>query len=138
MDQPSQGVRCGRCGQILDEPTNLQPEDRKPCPSCGSVVRAITVAASDTLSYHESLKLKSGDSTGKTLLESFGGDDLFRKTGKWMHKTRIFAHNNDRYEEVVVDPETVKINHEYKEPLSQHRGHGSDKGRSSIVHKTKD
>jgi NAD-dependent SIR2 family protein deacetylase len=130
MGEAPPAVRCGKCGQILDEPTNLSPERRRPCPSCGTVVRAISVVAGDTLTYHESLKLKLGDSTGKTLLESLGGEDLWRKAGKWMRKTRIFDHKNDRYREVVTDPETGEVVHECDEPLSQHRGHGSDKKRS--------
>ena len=29
-------VACGNCGTALDEPLGLRPEERKPCPVCGS------------------------------------------------------------------------------------------------------
>lgn len=42
-----------------------------------------------------------------------------------MDKLRRIDRENDRYDEVVADPETGDIIHETHEPLSQHRGHGS-------------
>lgn len=30
---------CKGCGDILDEPSNLSIEERKPCPKCGSILR---------------------------------------------------------------------------------------------------
>jgi len=129
MDQAPQNVQCGNCQGPIDEPTDLPAENRKPCPSCGSTIRRINVRVSDTLTCHESLGLKLKDSTGKSLSESLGGDDLHRKSGKWMHKTRIIDHKGDRYKEVVTDPLIGDLVHECDEPLSRHRGHGSDNKR---------
>lgn len=71
--------------------------------------------------------MKHKDTTGKTLGESLSGDDLHRKTGKWVQKSRTIDHQNDWYEEVVTDPDTGQVLHRCAEPLSRHRGHGSDK-----------
>jgi hypothetical protein len=58
-------VRCGNCGRKLDESASLPPEQREPCPDCGStsrrfevhlnaVVRAVaTVAREVRRSYYE-------------------------------------------------------------------------------------
>ncbi len=57
----------------------------------------------------------------------FAGDDLRRSDGKWMQKKRVLDRDNDRYIEVVVDPETEEIVHEKDEPLSEHVDHGTAK-----------
>lgn len=44
-----------------------------------------------------------------------------------MQKERLIDWGNDRYKEVVTDPETGIIVHHCEEPLSKHRGHGSAK-----------
>jgi hypothetical protein len=44
-----------------------------------------------------------------------------------MDKYRRIDRDNDRYDEVVIDPETGEIVHESHEPLSEHWGHGSAK-----------
>jgi hypothetical protein len=64
---------------------------------------------------------------GKTLAEGLSGDDLHRKSGKWMKKERLINRAEDRYKEVITDPETGGVVHHCDEPLSQHRGHGSAK-----------
>ena len=40
---------------------------------------------------------------------------------------RCIDKDNNHYKEIVVDPETGEIIHQCEEPLSEHRGHGSDK-----------
>jgi len=70
---------------------------------------------------------KHKNSQGKTLAEGLSGDDLHRKSGKWMKKERLIDRANDRYKEVVTDPETGSVVHQSEEPLSQHRGYGSAK-----------
>jgi hypothetical protein len=85
---------------------------------------------------HESLGTKQKDASGKTLLETVDGDDLYKKTGKWNHLKRIIDHANDLYEKVVTDPETGEVVHFQKEPLSQHRGHGDDRKNQTAPKKT--
>ncbi|MCL5406738.1 MAG: hypothetical protein M1398_08505 [Deltaproteobacteria bacterium] len=85
---------------------------------------------SDRVTVHANVKMKHKDATGKELAESVSGDDLHRKTGKWMEKSRTIDRKNDWYEETVTDPETGRVVHRCAEPLSRHRGHGSDKENS--------
>ena len=75
----------------------------------------------------DSIKLKLKSVKGNTLKEESSGDDFSTSHGKYMQKQRIIDHEKDLYEEVVVDPKTAKIVHSCKEPLSEHRGHGSAK-----------
>jgi hypothetical protein len=34
-------VKCGNCGQVLDEPTNPSADERTPCPTCDSTSRTV-------------------------------------------------------------------------------------------------
>lgn len=47
--------------------------------------------------------------------------------GLWRKVKRVFDRELDWYEEEVSDPETGEVLHRCAEPLSEHRGHGSDK-----------
>jgi hypothetical protein len=51
-----------------------------------------------------------------------------RSTGRPNRLTRVFDKNTDSYEEVVTDEETGEVIHRQAHPLSEHKGHGSDKG----------
>jgi hypothetical protein len=39
-------VTCGNCGRKLEERSDLTPEQREPCPICGSTTRTFAVTAS--------------------------------------------------------------------------------------------
>jgi hypothetical protein len=65
--------------------------------------------------------------TKKIQVEILAGENLQKKTGKWMDKHRRIDHPADQYEETVTDPETGEIIHHCKERLSEHTGHGSAK-----------
>lgn len=121
-------VFCGNCGLVLEENTSCPVEETNPCPSCGSVRRNIYVTIHDTGTSREKLGMKGRHSAGgKPFIEQVSGDDLHRKSGKWMNLRRIIDHKNDLYHEVFTDPETGRVVHECKEPLSKHLGHGADK-----------
>jgi hypothetical protein len=57
MPEPS--VQCNQCGQSLDEPTNLDPAKRKPCPNCGSLSRKINVSVDEKLSIVDAVYAKA-------------------------------------------------------------------------------
>jgi hypothetical protein len=42
---PAAVVTCGNCSRVLDERSNTAPEQRQPCPVCGSLTRTVTVTA---------------------------------------------------------------------------------------------
>jgi DNA-directed RNA polymerase subunit RPC12/RpoP len=135
MDEPTQSVNCGACGAALNSDGRLPSGDKIPCPNCGSTVRAFHITL-ETIAVRARIKMgfKHKDPFGKVLTEGVGGDDLFRKLGKWMQLDRFFDHINDRYRETITDPETGVIVHHCEEPLSKHRGHGDDKRHADTGH----
>ena len=128
-EQLKQTVKCKDCGRILDEPSNTQIDESAPCPSGGSKPRHFEIGISVTVEAHAKLGIKArrGGKSGRPFLESVSGDDLYRKTGRWMSLERVVDRENNKYKEVVSDPETGEVVHHCEEPLSQHKGHGSAK-----------
>lgn len=123
-------TKCGGCGRKLDESASLPPSERLPCPSCGSTARAFSEQVEDKVTNRERLgfKVKCGGKR-RPAVEGVSGADLHRKSGRWMHLTRLIDRKKDRYEEVVTDPETGEVIHECRERLSDHRGHGAARRR---------
>ncbi|MCH7528171.1 MAG: zinc ribbon domain-containing protein [Candidatus Marinimicrobia bacterium] len=119
---------CDDCGEILDEPMDQSGTDQMPCPNCESLQPHVRLSFSETLPLHEKHELKiRGPEGGKPRYESVQGDDLHRKSGRWMQLKRIIDRVNNRYQEIITDPETGEVVHKNEEPLSEHRGHGSAK-----------
>jgi len=122
-------ITCMGCGEKLDNSYNMNPN--KPCPKCGSKEQNITLTTSDSVELHDCIKGKVKDSrypSKKKIRQKFlQGDDKRKSDGKWMEKERLVDKDNDKYKEVVTDPETGKIVHHCEEPLSEHTGHGSAK-----------
>lgn len=48
-------------------------------------------------------------------------------TGRRVNRHDEYDRDADRRRELIVDADTGEVIHEYDRPLSQHRGHGSDK-----------
>jgi len=122
-------IMCQKCGQVIDEPPNINEEEKKPCSNCGSLLRLKEVRIKLDIPvphYQISGKVKSKE-TKKPSTEFLQGDDLHHKTGKWNKISRTIDRKMDLYEEVITDPETGQIIHKCEEPLSKHQGHGSAK-----------
>ena len=51
-------VSCRECGQLIDARTDQPPEQRTPCPFCGSQARLINTGASDRIELRHSLETK--------------------------------------------------------------------------------
>lgn len=119
-------IICDNCKQTLNESiVSTASLDVPPCPSCGSRKRVICTYIQETVKIKEKVSGKTKkQGIKKPTYEFVAGDDLHNKSGKWHTKKRIIDRDNDRYEEVVSDPETGKIIHRCDEPLSKHRGHG--------------
>lgn len=119
MSESKHSSFCGSC---------RQPTGETSCPHCGSTLRAICVSVQVFIGFREKLRLKGRqDGKKKPVLEQVHGDDLHRKTGMWKKLSRIIDRQNNLYHETVTNPETGKIEHECREPLSEHRGHGAAK-----------
>lgn len=124
-------VICGQCKTPLQEDVHVQPDQRIPCPYCGSSARLFEVVISDSLGFKSKLGMKGKHSgVSKPFIEEITGDDLHKKTNKWMNLIRVFDRENDLYKEIITDPITGEVIHQCIEPLSQHIGHGSDKSRN--------
>ena len=121
-------VYCGNCGLKLEEDASAPIESHLPCPSCGSMTRAVYMTVSDVVTCKEKRKTKARRlGKGKPSIEQVQGDDLHRDTGTWRTLSRVIDRENDEYHEIVKNPETGKILHECHEPLSQHCDHGAAK-----------
>lgn len=117
---------CGKCGAVLGEGSDLAVEDRRPCPSCGSLARRFELKLEGSVGLHSSLGLKARHAgERRPFLEHFSGGDFSTRWRRWMDKLRRIDREGDRYDEVVTDPETGEVIHETHEPLSEHPGHGS-------------
>lgn len=121
-------VKCGQCGTKLNESPSASPDKRTPCPQCGSLQRSFAVSISETIETHSKLS-SVGRRPGmkRPFVEQISGDDLHRKSGRWMILNRVIDRLNNWYHEIVKDKKTGKIVHETSEPLTEHRGHGSAK-----------
>jgi len=107
MDQAKRRVACSECGEYLDEPFDTLPDSRPPCPSCGSKSRRFEIEINDSVKFYGKLGIKARrGEVGKPYREVVSGDDLHRKTGKWMHLERSIDREKDQYRECVTNPET--------------------------------
>ena len=129
-------VQCVGCDATIEEEPSISPEKRLPCPMCGSVGRKINVSFEETIEVGEIIGIK-GNHSGekKPFIKQISGDKLQYETGKLAKLVRIIDRDNDLYYEQVTDPETGKVFHECKEPLSAHREHGSAKKSKEIFFK---
>ena len=130
-DEPLKAAICSSCGYAYPDAYAIgsqQPEERKPCPDCGSKLITFQVQIAEALTLRSMLGIKSkrqGDK--KPFVEMKTGDDIHRKTGRWSILFRHIDRENDHYQEKITDAETGEVIHESDEPLSKHWGHGSAK-----------
>ncbi len=122
-------IRCSDCGTvILNALPGDDPSRREPCPNCGSNARTIPLRLESSLALRSKLGMKQKrPGCKKPILESVLGDDLFRVTNTWQTLVRVIDRLNDRYYELIRNPETGEVVRHCEEPLSQHIGRGSAK-----------
>ncbi len=119
---------CGSCGRELNESPQLLPEQRPPCPRCGSITRNFAVEIHEKVTAREKLGLKhKRPGFKKPIYEEVRGDDLHRKTGLWSKLLRIIDRQHNRYKEEIVNSETGEVLRSVDHPLSDHTGRGSAK-----------
>ncbi len=121
-------TNCADCGAQINEPASLPVADRKPCPSCGSMARSFGAHVIEALTVREKIGMKQKrPGHKKPIFESVSGDDLHRASGQWNKLTREIDRENNRYKEVIVNPETGEILRHCDEPLTDHVNRGSAK-----------
>jgi len=119
-------VRCNNCKTILDENPSIQPSERTPCPSCGSISRLYEIEVKEKKidafeSKIEAIAKHAGK--GKPFIEGRTKHDIYRKTGQDTDETRIIDRENNLYKKIIKDSKTGKIIYECCEPLDKHTGH---------------
>ena len=138
-----EGVWCSRCGyEFSSEPQG------EPCPSCGATRRTrgivqeatATGKASTSKTVGKNLsataegragmrgKARSGEAGkpgGKPWLTTMSEPSWSHDRQKWLHREKTENRRDNRYTEVVKDPDTGEIVHEVDAPLTDHQGHGS-------------
>jgi DNA-directed RNA polymerase subunit RPC12/RpoP len=121
-------VKCNKCGIVLNETSDTQPDKRVPCPSCGSTSRLFAHTAIVTVGLVVGANMK-GKHAGakKPFIEQSSGKDFWRDMGKFVDRIMVIDREHDLYQEIVKDPINDIIIRYCLEPLSKHRGHGSAK-----------
>lgn len=131
-------VKCSDCGEKLPSEW-AHFENTNKCPKCGSISHTIEMGITEKMgvTLHENIKGKLKDpafnSKRNPRYDFFEGDEVRKKDGKWMKKTRILDKYNNKYIEKVIDPDTGEVIHENEEPLSEHFGHGSAKFKNDKI-----
>ncbi len=105
-------------------------EDRQPCPNCGSRDRNIGISLTDAVAIHDWMRLKQKRPgvNGYLLEATMNKPGVQRSTGRPNRLTRAFDKGTDSYEEIVIDEETGEVLHRQSHRLTEHKGHGSDRG----------
>jgi hypothetical protein len=103
--------------------------ERSPCPACGSRARLVGIELASQVTMRGSLRARARHGSSRPFLDQFVGSEYWQKAQRWVEKFRRIDREADRYDEVVTDPKSGAVVHEQHEPLSQHRGHGSARGR---------
>ena len=100
-------VEGGEYRSVLKESPSTMPDQRTPCPMCGSLVRHIEVRLESTVRVTSDLAVK-GRRNGerKPFVEQKVGNDVHRATGTWRNRRMVVDRDNDRYLKVVTDPKT--------------------------------
>lgn len=122
-------VRCSDCGQRLDlaDETN-----REPCDRCGSLRRTYSEHLESTVQVRTQLRWRhKRPGFRRDLAEGVSGAERSVRSGRWVNKRRLIDRQNNWYEELVVDEETGHVVYEAREPLSDHKDHGSAKAQPS-------
>ncbi len=130
-EMDGRSVGCASCDEVLPAvETTVAFEDRQPCPNCGSRDRNMVVGVGDEAAIRDWTRVQQKRPGVKRYLLDATMDKpgVQRSTGRPNRLTRIFDKSTNSYEEIVTDEETGKVLHRQSHPLTQHKGHGSDKG----------
>lgn len=128
MSINTDSTSCSACGTVVDESATTLVAERRPCLSCGSTARTFSAHVHESLKLREKIGLKhKRPGNKKPIYESVSGEDLHRATGQWNQLTREINRENNRYREVIVNPQTGEVIRNIDEPLTSHTSRGSAK-----------
>ncbi len=130
-------LQCHACGEwSAIEIADPAGEAQNPCPRCGSLGRIWknVFVATDEILTGEVVRIRTGKGAKRRWsikIYQYANSQVNRE-GRISICDRCIDHDNDLYTETVVMRDTGEIIHHIREPLSRHRGHGSDKKGKSI------
>ena len=126
MGDVTMSGHCRGCGAPVEMPN--KPD--QVCPKCGCTKFDYQVTITEEVSAAASIGAKARHGQPghvKPFLEHFQGQ-VRQHSGEFCEVERRADRDTDWYDEVVTNPDGI-IKCETHEPLSEHRGHGSDKNR---------
>ena len=95
-------VCCSECLQILNESSSLPVDQRQPCPECSSVTRTNKITFVETLSVHESVRMRSKQpGKGGWMRDFRTGEDYSRYLEGWGERVLDLDRAQDIYREVI-------------------------------------
>lgn len=132
-------VRCADCATEFDADESEKPDQRTPCPTCGSIGRAFVKVVNESVRMYETYRLvlqgariKSGGRR-RPSRELIQGHEFSEGLQRMVLKRREIDRANDMYEEKVVNSQDGTVMHQCKERLSDHKGHGSARARFEVL-----
>lgn len=123
-----ENVECNDCGTQYSE--NL-----KECPNCGSRHRRVSIEIHSNVHINSEIRGMRGKNPhypGKRKIRWEWIDENRVQKGDGItpiHYHQLIDRDSDVYEEKVIHLKTGEVIHKCNEPLSEHRGHGSDKSK---------
>lgn len=133
MSENVAGVYCltDGCAEVFPVLEALEGPPFDPCPQCGSMKRKIMLTFSDLVEKQvdsfEVRTIPGGRGRSAFRLRHSEGTEWSKGLKRLVDKISIFDRDNDRRYELVIDHETREVIHRQDHPLSEHRGHGTDK-----------
>ncbi len=95
-------VTCGGCGNQLQEDVSLTPEQRQPCPVCGSLNRVVAVSLAAEIRAASSLRLKvKRKGSTKWSVTARVGDDYTRDLDAWSRRELRIDREQNLYMEII-------------------------------------
>lgn len=94
--------------------------------------RLYSILCEGRLDFHSKRRIR-GIRAGvkKWFVEIVKGADWSTRFQRYMQKLRVIDREKDLYKENVFDPQSGRVIHNWKDPLSKHTSHGSAKGKKS-------
>ena len=95
-------VCCGDCHEPVHERSDLPSDQRQPCAHCGSLKRLVKVGVYETITMHDSVRIRSRrPGKGGWLMEARAGDDYTRVLEGWGRRELTIDRQQDRYRELI-------------------------------------